>query len=330
MALIRFLEKGIFCEQGNFYIDPWQPVEHAVITHAHSDHARAGSASYLCHKDTLPLLELRLGPHHYSTLDWNEPIHINGVKLTLHPAGHIIGSSQIRLEYKGEIWVISGDYKLENDGFSGAFEPVKCHSFVTESTFALPVYNWRPQQDIFREIQQWILANQASGNSSILIAYSLGKSQRLLPCISGLGIPIFAHGAVYNVHRTLQDAGWKLPEIFPVTPETPPDLYKGKIILAPPSALDTPWLKRFNPYRIGICSGWMQVRGHARRRNADASFVLSDHADWNGLLKTIKDTEAEKVYVTHGFQSVLSRYLTEQLDIDAKEVYTEYGNEEEV
>lgn len=327
-AFIQFTDKGLYCAAGDFYIDPWRPVDKAVITHAHSDHARPGCKYYLCHHLTKPLLQLRLGDHYYESVEWNEPVYINGVKISLHPAGHIIGSSQIRAEYKGEVWVISGDYKTENDGISGAFEPVKCNVFITESTFGLPIYNWKPQIDIFNEIQDWILKNHADGKTSVLMAYSLGKSQRILSCIEQTGLPIFLHGAVYNVHQALVQAGIVLPAIQRVEPGMDKELFKGHVIIAPGSADGTPWMKRFSPYSVGVCSGWMQVRGNVRRRNADAGFALSDHADWNGLLQAIKATGAEKVFVTHGFQSALSRYLNEN-GIEAAEVKTEYGQEEE-
>ncbi|WP_121352261.1 ligase-associated DNA damage response exonuclease [Flavisolibacter nicotianae] len=328
MPLIEFSDKGLYCPAGDFYIDPWQGVDRAVITHAHSDHARWGSKSYLCHRDSQPLLQQRLGPNHYQPVGWNEPLYLNGVRLTFFPAGHIIGSSQIRVEHNGEIWVVSGDYKLENDGISGAFEPVKCHNFITESTFGLPIYKWKPQQEIYSGIKAWIQRNQAAGKSSILIAYSLGKAQRLLQPLSEVTEKIFVHGAVYNLHMALVNAGWKLPPVEKVTPDTPKAELKGAVVITPGSAEGTPWLRRFAPYEIGVCSGWMQVRGAVRRRNADAGFILSDHADWDGLLTACKATEAECVYATHGFQAAFSRYLREN-GIQAREVKTEYGDDEE-
>ncbi|HYK55024.1 MAG TPA: ligase-associated DNA damage response exonuclease [Flavisolibacter sp.] len=327
MALIEFSDKGLYCRTGDFYIDPWRAVDRAVITHAHSDHARWGSKFYLCHHDTKPLLQQRLGPNFYQSIAWNEPIYLNGVRLTLFPAGHIIGSSQIRVEYNGEIWVVSGDYKLENDGLSGQFEPIKCHSFITESTFGLPIYNWKPQQEIYTDIQNWIKKNQAAGKTSVLIAYSLGKAQRLLAPIAEITERIFVHGAVYNIHMALVNSGWKLPGVKKVGMETSKEELKGSVVIAPSSAEGSPWLRRFLPYEIGICSGWMQVRGNVRRKNADAGFALSDHADWNGLIAACKATEAECIYATHGFQSAFSRYLNEQ-GIQAKEVKTEYGDDE--
>jgi len=327
-ALIEFTGKGLYCRQGNFYIDPWKPVEKAVITHAHSDHARAGSNAYLCHTYTKPILELRLGEHHFQTAEWHENVFINGVKVSLHPAGHIIGSAQIRVEYQGEVWVVSGDYKLEDDGISGAFEPVKCNTFISESTFGLPIYHWKPQQQLFEEMIKWIAYNKEHAKTSVLIAYSLGKAQRILHGLKETVQDIFVHGAIWNMHEVLLRAGWDLPRVQRLTPDTPKELYKGSVVIAPPGADGSPWMKRFAPYSVGICSGWMQVRGNARRRNVDAGFAMSDHADWKGLLQAVKETEAEKVYVTHGFQAAFSRYLQEN-GIEAGEVKTEYGGEEE-
>ncbi len=326
-ALIEFTEKGLYCRAGDFYIDPWKPVERAVITHAHSDHARWGNKYYLCHHDTKPLLQQRLGMNQYQSIGWNESIYFNGVRVSLHPAGHIIGSAQIRVELNGEIWVVSGDYKTENDGLSGQFEPIKCHSFITESTFGLPIYNWKPQVEIYNDIKNWIRKNQVAGKTSVLIAYSLGKAQRLLQPLSEVSDRIFVHGAVYNMHMALVNAGWKLPDVEKVNHDTKKEDLKGTVVIAPSSAEGSPWLKRFAPYEIGICSGWMQVRGNVRRKNADAGFTLSDHADWKGLLDVCKATEAECVYTTHGFQSVFTRYLNE-LGIQSKEVKTEYGDDE--
>ena len=328
MRLIEFTDKGLYCRPGNFYIDPWLPVEKAVITHAHSDHARAGSQSYLCHHHTKPLLRLRLGEHAMQGVEWNEPVRLGDVQVSLHPAGHIIGSSQIRIEHKGEVWVVSGDYKLEDDGLSSPFEPVKCHSFISESTFGLPIYHWKPQQEIFEDIASWINRNKENGKTSVLIAYSLGKAQRLLHGLKDIAQTPFVHGAIWNIQQVLLEAGWKLPPVERLTADTPKDQYKGGFVIAPPGAEGSPWMKRFSPYSVGVCSGWMQVRGHARRRNVDAGFALSDHADWTSLLTAVHATQADKVYVTHGFQSAFSRYLNEN-GIEAAEVKTEYGGEEE-
>lgn len=327
MALIEFTDKGLYCAQGGFYIDPWRGVDRAIITHAHSDHARAGSNSYLSHHLTKPLLQLRLGNHHFEGIEWGKKILMNGVTVSLHPAGHIIGSSQVRVEYKGEVWVFSGDYKTAPDGISGNFEPVTCHTFITESTFGLPIYQWKTQPQLYEDIQQWIQKNQSAGKTSVLIAYSLGKAQRVLQAASQVTDNIFVHGAVWNVHQVLTQSGIHLPNVKRVMPDMPKEIFRESVVIAPTSAADTPWIKRFTPYAVGVCSGWMQVRGNLRRRNVDAGFAISDHADWTGLLSAIKATGAQKIYATHGFQSALSRYLTEN-GIEAHEVKTEYGQEE--
>jgi putative mRNA 3-end processing factor len=330
--LIDFTDRGLYCIQGNFYIDPWKPVDKAIITHGHSDHARWGNRSYLCHHYTKPILQLRLGDNDYQTIGWNEPVFMNGVKISLHPAGHIVGSSQVRVEYNGEIWVVSGDYKTEDDGISGAYEPVKCHTFVTESTFGLPIYNWKKQSAIYSDIQHWIQKNQSNGKASVIIAYSLGKSQRVLQAVKAVTEKIYAHGAVYNMHETLLKANilpaGTLPDITRVTPDMPKETFRNAVILAPPSAESSTWMRRFTPYGLGICSGWMQVRGNQRRKNADEGFVLSDHCDWKGLLSSVEATGAQRVFVTHGFQAVFSRYLNEA-GIEAAEIKTEYGTDEE-
>lgn len=329
MNIISFTGKGLYCQQGNFYIDPWKPVQNAVITHAHSDHARSGMQNYLCHHYSLPIMQLRLGDSNYQTVEWGETITMNGAKISLHPAGHIIGSSQIRIEYNGEVWVVSGDYKTEDDGLSGKFELVKCNTFITKSTFGLPIYKWKSQQEIFENIINWIARNKEDVKTSVLLAYSLGKAQRVLQNIKETTQRIYAHGTIFNTQQTLINAGWKLPEIVRITPEIPKELLKGAVVIAPPSADASRWMKKFVPYSTGIRSGWMQVRGHMRRRNADADFALSDHADWSGLLESIKATGAEKVFVTHGFQAAFSRYLNEENIAIAAEVKTEYGTEDE-
>ncbi len=328
MPLIDFTDKGLYCSAGDFYIDPWKPVNKAVITHAHSDHARMGSTHYLCHRFTEPILKLRLGENKYQSAEWGETILMNGVNVSLHPAGHIIGSSQVRIEYNGEVWVFSGDFKTENDGLSGAFEPVKCNVFITESTFGLPIYKWKKQNIIYNDIQNWILANQQADKASVIIAYSLGKAQRVIEAVSAVTEDIYAHGAVHNMQQTLIDAGHPLHPVKRVDAETPKSAYRKAVIIAPSGAESSPWIKRFTPYSLAICSGWMQVRGNARRKNADRGFVLSDHADWDGLLSAVKETGAEKVFVTHGFQSAFSKYLDET-GISSAEVKTAYGDDEE-
>jgi putative mRNA 3-end processing factor len=326
--LISFTDKGLFCEQGNFYIDPWKPVESAVITHAHSDHARSGHKNYLCHHQSKSLLRSRLGENEYQSVNWGETVTRNGVRVSLHPAGHIIGSAQVRIEYKGEAWVISGDYKTTNDGISGEFEPLKCHTFITESTFGLPIYQWKPQEMIYDEMRDWVIRNQSQGISSVFHAYSLGKSQRIIDALRDFEGKIFVHGAIWQIQQALLSDGWKFPDTPRMSADIPSDIRKGSIFISPAPIEETSVAKLIGPYQSAGCSGWMQVRGNRRRGSTDKAFVLSDHADWNGLLTAVKETGAEKIFVTHGFQAVFSRYLNEN-GIAAGEVKTHFGEEEE-
>ena len=328
MQLITFTKEGIYCPQGKFYIDPWLPVDHAVITHGHADHARWGNKHYLCHRFTEPILRLRIDANlSITTLDYYESLFINGVRLSLHPAGHIIGSAQVRLEYEGYVAVISGDYKTEYDGISTAFEPVKCNAFVTESTFGLPIYNWLPQVELFEDIKTWIAGNQAQDKTSVFMAYSLGKAQRLMKGLEGTS-KIFVHNSINNLNKAIEACGIPLPLTELVTMETPKSETQNSIVILPPALLGTNLIKKLPNAAVAICSGWMQVRGSRRWQAADAGFALSDHADWGGLLSAIKATEAEKVYVTHGSTATFSKYLNE-IGIESAEVSTQYGKEDD-
>jgi putative mRNA 3-end processing factor len=320
MTLISFTNKGIYCKQGNFYIDPWRPVDLAVTTHGHADHVKWGNKAYLCHELTKPILNQRLGDDlNIETLPYNKEVSINGVKVSLFPAGHVIGSAQVRLEYKGEICVVSGDYKTEDDGISVAFEPVKCHTFVSESTFGLPIYKWQSQEVIFNQIRDWISGNHDRSKTSVLVAYSLGKAQRLIKGLTGYD-DIYVHNSIANLNERFIEAGVDLPQTIRITAETrKEDLQKG-IVIVPPALAEGRWIKNLHNAATGVCSGWMQVRASRRWRSADAGFALSDHADWPGLLSAIKDTGAEKVFVTHGYTATFSKYLNEK---------TQYGNDEE-
>ncbi|HMT28807.1 MAG TPA: ligase-associated DNA damage response exonuclease [Bacteroidia bacterium] len=328
--LIQFTGKSLYCPIADVHIDPWIPVDRAIITHAHSDHAKWGSKNYLAHKHSEPILRMRLGNDiNLQTVEYGESFTINGVRFSLHPAGHIIGSAQVRAEYKGEVWVASGDYKLEDDNFCAPFETVKCNVFITESTFGLPIYKWQKQEKIFDEINSWKAKNESEGKASLLMGYSLGKMQRILKNIAiSENETIYAHGAVFSVNEKLREAGFDLPPLTLITKETDKKLFKGALILAPPSADGSPWVKKFAPYSMGYCSGWMAIRGAKNRRAVDQGFVLSDHADWNDLNTAVVNSGAEKVFVTHGFTSVFSKWLNEN-NIASAEVKTMYGNDEE-
>lgn len=326
--LIELTPYGLYCPMADIFIDPWRPVDKAVITHAHSDHARWGMKSYLAHIHSQEVMKLRLGSEiSLQTVAYHEEVKINGVSVSLHPAGHIPGSSQIRLAYHGKIAVVSGDYKLESDGLSVPFEPVKCHEYVSECTFGLPIYKWQPQREVFENINQWWKTNADNNRNSVIFAYSLGKAQRILNHLETSIGEVFVHGAIWNTNQALLANGVKVLDAEKVTGEMPKSRFKGALIMAPPSAMGTPWLKKFAPFRTAICSGWMNVRGARRRRAADTGFVLSDHADWEGLITAIKSTEAEKVYLTHGSTAVFGRYLEEVEKIKAVELETLFQGE---
>jgi putative mRNA 3-end processing factor len=326
--LLRLTERGLYCAAGDFYIDPWQPVERAVITHAHADHARPGSGRYLTTTDGVNVLRVRLGPEaEIGAVAYGEQVVHNGVRVSLHPAGHILGSAQVRVEHRGEVWAVSGDYKVEPDPTCAPFEPVRCHTFITESTFGLPIYRWPAQAEVFADVNAWWRANAAAGKASILFGYALGKAQRLLAGLDeGIG-PIFTHGAVEKLNEAYRATGVRLPATKGAGALPRGTRWEGAMIVAPPSALGTPWQRKFGAASTGFLSGWMQIRGTRRRRAVDRGFVLSDHADWPGLLGAVTATGAERVWVTHGYSAVLARRLQEQ-GMDAQAVQTRFEGEE--
>lgn len=326
--MLILTDKGLYCPKGDFFIDPWKPVDKAVITHAHSDHARPGHLSYLCQEDSVKFLQYRISPDiNVQGLAYNSPIYINGVKISFHPAGHIPGSAQIRLEYLGEIWVVSGDFKTENDGISTPFEPVKCHHFVTECTFGLPIYQWAPQITIRNKVLKWIEENTRSNRTGILFAYSLGKAQRILSLLPPQN-QVFLHGAIYNTQQLFAPELFKHLSFHHVSEVKSKKEFEGALVIAPPSAMNSAWEKRFSNKSKAIASGWMQTRGTRRRMAVDQGFVLSDHADWKGLLQAVKETRAENIYTTHGFKAPFTRYLNEN-GYNAAELETLWGTEDQ-
>lgn len=331
MDLVIARPEGLYCPPGDFYIDPWRPVERAVITHAHGDHARWGMGHYLAASDSEGILRSRIAADMpLQTLAYGERLEHHGVTLSFHPAGHVLGSAQVRLEYRGEVWVASGDYKVEPDGTCAPFEPVRCHTFITESTFGLPIYRWQPQAEIFTEVNDWWRANAAAGRPSVLFCYAFGKAQRILHGLDESIGQIVAHGSVEPLNRVYREAGIRIPETLYAgdLKKNDPRL-KQAIVLAPPSAGGSTWMRRFGDYSDAFASGWMMLRGTRRRRGVDRGFVLSDHADWPGLLWAIEQTGAERVMVTHGSVAVLVRYLREQKGLDAQGFETEYGEEDD-
>jgi putative mRNA 3-end processing factor len=311
-GLITLTPRGLFCRKGDFYVDPWLPVDRAVITHAHADHAYRGSKNYLVAAEGEALARIRLDPG--ATIigqKYGETVDIDGVKVSFHPAGHILGSAQVRIEYKGEVWVISGDYKLTPDPTCTPFEPVRCHHFVTEATFGLPIYRWPDPREVFAEIDDWWRRNRENGKASVIFAYSLGKAQRILNGIDRSIGRIFTHGSVERLTQAYREAHIDLPETTYVGNVTNKKDFAGSLIVAPPSAQMSTWMRRFGAQSTGFASGWMMVRGARRQRAVDRGFVLSDHADWPELNTAIKATEAETVYVTHGFSEEVVRWLNE-------------------
>ena len=318
---------GLYCPKADVYLDPWKPVKKAILSHGHADHARWGSSSYLCTPTAAPVIKYRLGDINLETLPFGEEKLINGVSFLFHPAGHVLGSAQIKVSYKGEMVVFSGDYKTANDGFSEAFEPVKCHTFITESTFGLPVYHWQDQKWVFNEMEEWCKNNRNNGQLSILYGYSLGKAQRILQGLPESVGPIFTHSTIEAVLNVMRNQGVSLKNTIPVNEHlTRADLLSG-VIIAPPAVQNSNWLKKFEPIRNGVVSGWMALRGARRRRNADKGFVLSDHADWEGLNEAISLTGAENVFVTHGYTDILSKWLIDK-GLNAHPLETNFEGDE--
>ncbi len=318
---------GLYCPKADVYLDPWKPVKKAILSHGHADHARWGSSSYLCTPTAAPVIKYRLGEINLETLPFGEEKLINGVSFSFHPAGHILGSAQIKVSYKGEIVVFSGDYKTANDDFSEAFEPVKCHTFITESTFGLPVYHWQDQKWVFNEMEEWCKNNRNNGQLSILYGYSLGKAQRILQGLPESVGPIFTHSTIEAVLNVMRNQGVSLKNTIPVNEHlTRAELLSG-VIIAPPAVQNSNWLKKFEPIRNGVVSGWMALRGARRRRNADKGFVLSDHADWEGLNEAISLTGAENVFVTHGYTDILSKWLIDK-GLNAHPLETNFEGDE--
>lgn len=307
-------DNGLYCPAGDFYIDPWRPVKKAIITHAHGDHARPGSKSYLCASPGERPLSLRMGST-VQTLRYGERLTIGSAAVSFHPAGHVLGSAQIRVEVGGEIWVVSGDFKREPDSTCEPFEITRCHTFITESTFGLPIYRWQPADQVLNDIRNWWQTNAENGKTSVLFCYVMGKTQRIMAYLkeyeNDIG-KIYAHGALQQMNEAYRQSGVALPKApNPVDMEAKHD-FGAALIFAPPSAQGTSWMRRFKNQVTGRASGWMRVRGRRRRLAIDRGFVLSDHADWPQLLQTIADTKADRIIATHGNTAILVRYLQEQ------------------
>ena len=324
---LEFTERGIYCPQGDFYIDPWRPVPRALITHGHADHARPGHGTYLATDAAAPVIRHRLGNIALETIPYGDTRDIGGAEVSFHPAGHVPGSAQIRVASKDGFWVVSGDYKVTPDGLSETFEPVPCDHFITECTFGLPVFTWAPQDQVMAEINAWWSECAAQGKTAMLGAYGLGKAQRIMANVDPSIGPILLHGAVAGPTDVLRAQGYAMPPSVTVTAQTDRKAYPGALVIAPPSALGSAWARKFGPHETAFASGWMRVRGMRRRRAADRGFVISDHADWPGLLDAVAASRAENVYATHGYTDIFARHL-KSLGLNAQIVPTEFGGDE--
>jgi len=305
---------GLYCADGDFHVDPWGPVPRALITHAHGDHARAGSAAYLCADACAPLLRRRFGPEAVvESVAYGQPIAMGSTRVSFHPAGHVLGSAQIRIEGPDGVWVVAGDYKRAADPTCAPFEVVRCDAFVTESTFGLPIYRWDETQVVIDELAAWWDANRARGLASVVFCYTIGKAQRLLAELMRVtDASVLVHGMLQPMIEVYREAGVAMLPTATLVDRPRGTSFAGSLILAPLSARGTPWMRRIGELSDGLASGLMRVRGVRRQRAYDRGFVLSDHADWPALLDTVRDTGAGRVFATHGHAEPLARYLREQ------------------
>jgi putative mRNA 3-end processing factor len=319
---------GLYCPAGDFHIDPSQPVPRAIITHGHGDHARIGMGCYYAVPECLPILRWRLGEQDYRPQAYGEPFELGATRVSLHPAGHVLGSAQVRIEHGGRVWVVSGDYKRQPDPTCLPFEPLRCDTFVTETTFALPVYRWPDTADVAREICAWRDECAAQGDAAVLFCYALGKAQRVLAELAAhTDQPVLLHGAIAAGVEVYRDTGIPLLATQTIAEQARGIDYAGRLVLAPPAAAGSAWMRRFRRVQTGFASGWMQLRGNRRRRNYDRGFVVSDHADWPALLATIEQTGATRIIATHGNSEALVRLLCER-GLNAGTFATTYGGED--
>jgi len=307
--LLAYTSRGLYCAIADVYIDPHKPVSKAIITHGHSDHATPGHRYYLCTPMTGAIIKFRLGGFiQTQILPFGETLSINQVQFSFHPAGHIPGSAQVKVEYKGEVWVVTGDYKTEIDPVSGTYESIPCHTLITETTFALPIYQWRPQEFIFRDILAWHAKNKSEGKTTVLLAYALGKSQRLIASIPP-EIPVYTHGSIESTNEVLRSSGLPLRPTIKVSSKiSKKEIQKG-ITIAPGSVLNSPWIRSLQQPVTANISGWMTLRGNIKRQTADQGFALSDHVDWTALNQVVESSGAEHIGLTHGYTVEYAQWL---------------------
>jgi putative mRNA 3-end processing factor len=329
--LLQVKPEGLFCPAGDFFVDPWLPVPRAVFTHPHADHARPGNAEAFAAADALPVLRHRLGEEALLRgLTYGEVHQLGSTRLSLHPAGHIRGSAQVRIEVDGETWVVTGDFKRAPDPTCAAFTPLRADVLVTEATFALPVYIWEEPVRTVENVFHWWETNRHLGRPSLLFCYALGKAQRLLAELGRFtDQPVYVHGAVEAITAVYRAQGVSLLPTLPVAATEKGRRFDGELILAPVSARGTPWLRRFSGAATGFASGWMRLRGTRRRKGYERGFVLSDHADWPALLRTVEESGARRVLVTHGYTHPFARYLREVKGLQAEALETPFLGEAE-
>jgi putative mRNA 3-end processing factor len=308
---LKPLAQGLYCAPGDFFIDPVSSVDRAVVTHGHADHARPGNATVLASPATLAIMAARYGQAatlQTQALEPGEAIGIGGVTVSLHPAGHVLGSCQVRLEYRGQRIVVSGDYKRRRDPTCAAFEPIPCDVFITEATFGLPVFRHPPAD---KEVAK-LLASVAlfPERCHLVGVYALGKAQRVIALLreAGYDQTIFIHGALQSLCDLYRQWSVDLGSLEPAT-GVPPDRLKGAIVLAPPGQLADKWSRRFPDPLVAYASGWMRVRQRARQGGVELPLIISDHADWDELTETARDVGAPEIWVTHGREEALAHQL---------------------
>lgn len=327
--VVRSTAAGLLCEAGGFHLDPSGAAALAVITHVHGDHLQLGSDRYLCAAPSVPFVRKRLGVEtDVEGIPYGEPVRLGGVTVSFHPAGHVLGSAQVRIEKGGEVWVVSGDYKRAADPSCAPFEVVPCDVFITEATFALPIYRWEEPGAVIAQIFGWWNANREAGVASVLFCYAMGKAQRILAELAALtDRSVLVHGAVEGLVELYRAAGVRMLPTLKVSDTAKGRSFAGELILAPPSAGGSTWMRRFGASRqTAFASGWMRVRGTRRRKGFDRGFALSDHADWPALLRTVAETGARRVLVTHGYSDELARFLSDS-GVAASALATAYQGE---
>lgn len=318
MSLLINTAEGLYCPAAQAWIDPHRPVTRALITHAHADHARPGCDEYWATTSSAGILRQRLGQSiNLRTLNYKQQQQIGNAVVSFHSAGHVLGSAQIRLEVNGEVWVVTGDYKRCPDPSCEPFDPVPCDVLITEATFALPIYRWSDGSTLAHSIKEWWQGDRS--RPSLLFCYAFGKAQRVMAELAAIGVDdeVLLHGAVETVTRHYRDLSVPMVPSRPVSELPRKESLAGRLVLAPPSAHRSSWMRRFPAPQTAFASGWMAVRGARRRKGYERGFVLSDHADWQGLIRTVKESGAQRVYVTHGQNDVLARYLNEVEGIQA-------------